>query len=93
MLQRALVIAALTALPASVLAEHPAPFDEQTLDRIQELNRAITDDYERLESLVGDLDERRAVAMSHVEGPLVHSRFPPSSVSTLRGVRAPGSGS
>ncbi len=67
MLQRALVIAALTALPASVLAEHPAPFDEQTLDRIQELNRAITDDYERLESLVGDLEARRAVAMSHVE--------------------------
>ena len=67
MLQRALVIATIMATPASLAADQRSPFDEQTLDRIQELNRAITDDYERLESVVGELDARRGVALSRVE--------------------------
>ncbi len=67
MLQRALVIATIVALPASLVADQRSPFDEHTLDRIQELNRAITDDYERLESVVGDLEARRGISMSRVE--------------------------
>ena len=67
MLCKALVIATILTLPASALADHDTPFDEQTLDRIQELNRVITDHYERLESVVSELEARRGVSMSRVE--------------------------
>jgi hypothetical protein len=49
------------------LGRTTAPFDEETLDRIQELNRAIADHYERLESTATELEARRAIAMTRVE--------------------------
>ncbi len=44
-----------------------APFDEQTLDRIQELNRAITDNYEQLELTAEELGAKRELSMSKIE--------------------------
>jgi hypothetical protein len=48
------------------LARTSTPFDEQTLDRISELNRAIAEHYERLEEAAKELEARRGVAMSRV---------------------------
>ena len=56
----ALCAALLCAQPA--LAAPSLPFDEQTLDRIEGLNRAISDHYEELQTTTGDLAERREQA-------------------------------
>jgi hypothetical protein len=43
------------------------PFDEQTLDRIDALNRAITEHYEALQSAATDLDARRTLVSDRLE--------------------------
>ena len=43
------------------------PFDEQTLDRIDALNQAITDHYERLQETTEELEARRGLVESRVE--------------------------
>ena len=64
----ALSIALLVAGAASLVYATPAtPFDEETLDEIDALNRAISIHYEELRSAVGDLDARRAVTQSKLE--------------------------
>jgi hypothetical protein len=77
MRRTAILMTALIALPLGVLPPgatpayarpaNGAPFDEQTLDRIQVLNRAITDHYEQLETTATELEARRGLAMSSVE--------------------------
>lgn len=62
---RAAVLLAMC-LPALVWAESE-PFDERTLDRIQELNQAINDHYLDLQSAVTDIDERRKITQSRLE--------------------------
>ena len=53
---------------ASLVYATPAtPFDEETLDEIDALNRAISSHYEELRSVVGDLDARREVTQSKLE--------------------------
>ena len=42
-------------LTASAQAAPSMPFDEQTLDRIDALNQAITDHYERLQETAEEL--------------------------------------
>ncbi len=64
----ALSIALLVVGAASLVYATPAtPFDEETLDEIDALNRAISIHYEELRSTVGDLDARRAVTQSKLE--------------------------
>jgi hypothetical protein len=62
----ALCGALLCASPGAVAA--PAlPFDERTLDRIEGLNRAISDHYEELQSTAGDLETKRSHAKERLE--------------------------
>jgi hypothetical protein len=62
---RATVLCAVL-VPALVWAENK-PFDEVTLDRIQELNQAINDHYLDLQTAVTDIDERRKITQSRLE--------------------------
>ncbi len=61
------------ALCGALLCASPAvaapvlPFDEQTLDRIEGLNRAISDHYEKLQSTAGDLATSRAHAQEKLD--------------------------
>jgi hypothetical protein len=53
---------------AGIAAGTPAaPFDEETLDQIDALNRAITSHYEELQETARDLEARRAIARSKLE--------------------------
>lgn len=65
------IIAAVAALAlggAAPAAAAPAlPFDEQTLDRIEELNRAISEHYEELEASATELEARRAIAKEQLD--------------------------
>lgn len=61
----ALCAALLCAPPAA--ASPALPFDEQTLDRIEGLNRAISDHYEELQSTTGDLATRRGHAQERLD--------------------------
>jgi len=49
------------------MAADPEPFDEQTLDRIQELNRAISDHYEDLQTAAVDIEARREITGSRLQ--------------------------
>jgi len=63
--QIALSIAFLvTASVGSAYAAPATPFDEETLDEIDALNRAISSHYEELQNATSDLDARRAVSDS-----------------------------
>ncbi len=63
-----LSIAFLIASAAGIAYATPAtPFDEETLNEIDALNRAISNHYEELQSATGDLDARRAVTQSKIE--------------------------
>ncbi len=48
-------------------AADPEPFDEQTLDRIQELNQAISDHYEDLQTAAVDIDARREITSARLQ--------------------------
>jgi hypothetical protein len=55
------------ALFASVASASPSvPFDEETLDRIEELNEAIAEHYEELQTATADLDAKREIATSRI---------------------------
>jgi hypothetical protein len=57
---------AIALVPPFVQAKSSAPFDEQTLDRIAELNEAIADHYEELRSTTAGLDAQREIARSRI---------------------------
>ena len=60
-------------LATSAQATPSVPFDEQTLDRIDALNQAITDHYERLQETTQELEARRGQIegrVGQVEGEL-----------------------
>jgi hypothetical protein len=62
-----LLIALAIALFAPVASARPSvPFDEQTLDRIEELNEAIAEHYEELQTTTADLDAQREIAKSRI---------------------------
>jgi hypothetical protein len=62
-----LLVALLISLAAVARAGPAGPFDEQTLDRIEELNEAIAEHYEELQEATTDLDARRGIATSRIE--------------------------
>ena len=67
MRRMALWIAALCALGAgSSFAADPIPFDEVTLDRIQEINESISKHYEDLQSASADIQARRKGTQSRL---------------------------
>lgn len=60
-------IAVAIVLLASVASASPSvPFDEETLDRIEELNEAIAEHYEELQTTTADLDAQREIAKSRI---------------------------
>ena len=67
---RKLFIALLTlcvATPLAALAVEPAPFNEITLDRIQEINQSINEHYQDLQSASGDIAARRKATQSRLQ--------------------------
>jgi len=62
-----LVALALALITRPAAAAEPEPFDEQTLDRIQELNQAISDHYEDLQVAAVDIEARREITASRLQ--------------------------
>lgn len=65
------------------------PFDEETLDRIQVLNRTIADHYERLQATATELDARRAAALSRADAAVEELSALESERSDLRRLPEP----
>lgn len=59
-----ILLAAFTSPPGAARAS--GPFDERTLERIQDLNRVITEHYEELESSSHEHETHRAIASSRI---------------------------
>jgi len=68
LLSLSLLTACLVVAAAGLAGANPAmPFDEETLDQIDALNRAISDHYEELQETADDLEARRGIAQSKLE--------------------------
>lgn len=70
MLHRTLtcLVVLLLATPSRAAGATAVPFDEETLDQIDSLNRAISDHYEELQSSSTEIEARRAVVESRISG-------------------------
>ena len=62
-----IAVAALLATESAHANSVAVPFDEQTLDRIEVLNRNISDHYEELQTAESDLEQRRATTAEKLE--------------------------
>ncbi len=62
------LVVLLLATPLCAAGATAVPFDEETLDQIDSLNRAISDHYEELQSSSTELEARRALVESRLSG-------------------------
>ena len=61
-------VALLLTTPSLATGAPAVPFDEETLDQIDSLNRAISDHYEELRSSSTEIEARRALTESRISG-------------------------
>ena len=61
-------VALLLTTPCLAAGAPAVPFDEETLDQIDSLNRAISDHYEELQSSSTEIEARRALTESRISG-------------------------
>ena len=61
-------VALLLTTPSLATGAPAVPFDEETLDQIDSLNRAISDHYEELQSSSTEIEARRALTESRISG-------------------------
>ncbi len=61
-------VALLLTTPCLATGAPAVPFDEETLDQIDSLNRAISDHYEELQSSSTEIEARRALTESRISG-------------------------